>query len=245
MKSCFIFFLGIIQVFSLMAQEKVGSKEEQPLKNHFSFGGQILSRGWMAGMQYQRNHTRGRHHIVLQLSSLKHPSEKKRESLFMSQNGTRFVMNKVNYLMMIHAGYGRSYMLYGKDKFSKSSLSAVFSAGPSLAMVIPYRIYKFVPDPASPYTGTREETSFYEPVPFADVIGELGFMHGIKSVKYKPGLSVQAGLQLDMGDKDDFIRAVSLSIRTDYLLKEVAILLPDQEQWFISGGIGFLIGNAW
>jgi|GEM_PF-5013401 len=229
----------------LQGQGRHKIPEDQVLKNFFSFGGHLNTRGWDAGIQYERVRTKGRHLAVLQLSYMRDRGEIRRESLFKSQNGTNFVMNKVNYFMMLHTGVGRSFTLFDRDKFSRARLSAGFIAGPSLGLIIPYRIYRFVPYQGSTQLGYREEASFYDGVTYEDVIGELGLMRGSRNMRYCPGATAEFRLQMDLGEKADFIRAISLHLRADYFYRGVTIVLPKPQYLFLTGGIGFMLGNAW
>jgi len=247
MDSVFRFFSCLILSLPLYLEAQVRGKiaEEQILKNFFSFGGQILTRGWDVNIQYERARVKDRHLFVLHASHLKDRAELKRESLFRSQNGTNFIMNKVNYLMVLHAGYGRSFVLFDRNQFSKAQLSAGFVAGPTLGFLIPYKIYRFVPIQGNLQLGYREEATFYDGVAYEDVIGEMGIVQGSRDMKYCPGISLQGRLQLDLGEKADFIRSVLLSLRADCFVRDITLLLPYQQKVFYSGGIGFMLGNAW
>jgi hypothetical protein len=242
------FFLGILFLltgFGLKAQGSEIKEEVDTLRNHFSFGGKILSRGWELGLQFERSRIKGRHQFVVNLSQLKETGEIRRESLFQAQDGTRFVMNKVNYLVPLYFGYGRSITLIPKSRFSKVRLAMSLTLGPTLGIVVPYSVYKFVPFPGNPELGYREVSNFYEPLTFEEIIGEVGFVTGTRSASYRMGLTGIAGFQLDLGDKHDFIRAATLSFRADFFPGKVEIVRDQVRQMFLSGGIGILIGNAW
>jgi hypothetical protein len=242
------FFLGILFLLTLhrLTGQGVEIKEEvDTLKNHFSFGGKILSRGWELGLQFERSRVKGRHQFVVNLSHLKEMGEIRRESLFQAQEGTRFVMNKVNYLIPLHLGYGRSISLIPKTRFSKVRLAASLTLGPTLGIVAPYSVYKFVPFQGNPDLGYREVSTFYEQLSYEEIIGEVGFVSGARSAKYQIGVTGIAGLQLDLGEKHDFIRAATLSLRADFFPGKVELMRNQVRQVFLSGGIGILIGNAW
>ncbi len=242
------FFLGILFLltgFGLKAQGSEIKEEVDTLRNHFSFGGKILNRGWEVGLQFERVRVNGRHQFVLHLSHLKETGEIRRESLFQAQEGTRFVMNKVNYLIPLHLGYGRSVSLIPKTRFSKVRLAASLTLGPTLGVVAPYSVYKFVPFQGNPDLGYREVSTFYEQLSYEQIIGEVGFVSGARSAKYQIGLTGIAGLQLDLGEKHDFIRAATLSLRADFFPGKIELIRDQARQVFISGGIGILIGNAW
>lgn len=242
----FFFLVQFIWPVTLYGQVKSKLPEDLVLNHFFSFGGHLNTRGWDVGLQYEKARIKkGRHLAVLQLSYMRDRAEIKRESLFKSQNGTNFVMNKVNYFMMLHAGFGRSFTLFDRDKFNRARLSAGIVAGPSLGLIIPYRIYRFVPSQGNVLIGYREEASFYDDVKYEDVIGELGLMRSTRNMRYCPGATLQLRLQLDMGEKADFIRAISLHLRADYFYRGVTIVLPKEQYLFLSGGVGFMIGNAW
>jgi hypothetical protein len=242
------FFVAILAIWpiTLIGQVKSKLPEDLVLNHFFSFGGHLNTRGWDVGLQYEKARVnKTRHLAVLQLSYMRDRAEIRRESLFKSQNGTNFVMNKVNYFMMLHAGFGRSFTLFDRDKFNRARLSAGVIVGPSLGLIIPYKIYRFVPSQGNVLIGFREEASFYDDVKYEDVIGELGLMRSTRNMRYCPGATIQMRLQLDMGEKADFIRAISLHLRADYFYRGVTIVLPNEQFLFLSGGIGFMIGNAW
>jgi hypothetical protein len=242
------FFLGILFLLTLtgLNAQVGGIKEEvDTLRNHFSFGGKILTRGWELGLQFERARVKGRHQFILHLSHLKETGEIRRESLFQASEGTRFVMNKVNYLIPLHLGYGRSITLVPKTRFSKVRLAASLTLGPTLGIVAPYSVYKFVPFQGNPELGYREVSTFYEQLSYEEVIGEVGFVSGARSARYQMGLTGIAGLQLDMGEKHDFIRAATVSLRADFFPGKVELIRDQVRQVLISGGIGVLIGNAW
>lgn len=244
-RKCFTWILFLCTGAGLMAQTPVIREEVDTLKNHFSFGGQILTRGWKIGLQYERARISGRHQFILNLCHFKEIGELRRESLFRAQDGTRFVMNKVNYLLPIHLGYGRSFTLVHKTRFSKARLAMSITLGPTVGMIVPYSIYKFVPFAGNPDLGYREVSNFYEPLAYEEIIGEVGFVTGTRSAAFQMGVTGILGLQLDLGEKHDFIRAATLSFRTDFFPEKVEIVRNQSRQIFLSGGIGVLIGNAW
>lgn len=245
LRKCFTWILFLCTGAGLMAQTPVIKEEVDTLKNHFSFGGQILTRGWSMGMQYERARTNGRHQFIINLSHFKEIGEIRRESLYRAQDGTRFVMNKANYLLPIHLGYGRSFTLIQKTRFSKARLGLSITLGPTIGWVVPYSIYKFVPFPSNPDIGYREVSNFYEQLSYEEIIGEVGFVTGTRNAAFQLGSSATIGLQLDLGEKHEFIRAAILNFRTDFFPGKVEIMRNQNRQIFFSGGIGFLIGNAW
>lgn len=242
---CFTWIVFLCTGVGLMAQTPIIKEEVDTLKNHFSFGGQILTRGWSMGMQYERARINGRHQFIVSLSHFKEIGEIRRESLYRAQDGTRFVMNKVNYLLPFHLGYGRSYTLIQKTRFSKARLGLSITLGPTIGYVVPYSIYRFVPYQANPDIGYREVSNFYEHLAYEEVIGEVGFVTGTRTAAFQMGMTGTIGLQLDLGEKHEFIRAATMSFRTDFFPGKVEIMRNQNRQIFFSGGIGFLIGNAW
>ncbi len=240
---CLVCFSSLLH---LQAQRYGGTNQDSSvIRNYFSFGGQVLSRGWSAGLQYERAGQTTRHVFLAYLSHFKENGEIRRESLFRAQEGTRFVMYKVNYLIPLHLGYGRSFTLIEKSKISRSRLGLSLTLGPTLGIVVPYQVYKFVPIQGNPNLGYREVATFYESLAFEDVIGEVGFISGTRNASYVMGMTGMVSVQLDFGEKEDFIRAAFLSFRGDFFPGKVEMIRQEARQSYLSGGVGFWLGNAW
>lgn len=243
--ACLVLLGWSITALRAQIRDQQQEKEPEPIRNFFAFGGHVLTRGWNVGLQYERAVPSGRHLFIATVSHIKDRAELRRESLFQAQQGTRFVMNKVHYLVPIHLGYGRSFTLIEKTKVSRSRLGAGFTLGPTLGVVVPYSVYRFVPLQGNPELGFREVATFYQDLQYEDVIGEVGFVQGARSASYQFGMTGTLHVQLDFGEKDEFIRAASLLFRADFFPGKVDIMRNDPRQVLLSGGVGLLLGNAW
>jgi len=245
LKIWMIGFIGFIPLIGFSQYTTAEDTLSAPFRNHLAFGGGLLTRGWGLEVQYTLKANGYYHWFPLSLNYVKDYREFKRESLFKGQDGKSFILNKANYLLILGVAYGRMVDIIPIGKINKVNLKGGFAAGPSLALLVPYRIEKFVPDPNNPLLGTRQLTSFYEGVPYEQVISEAGFMSSTAEVKYKLAFTLRGQLELELGAEEAFIRAVTLGTRVDLFPNPIIVLIPYSRQVFYTGSIGFLMGNAW
>jgi hypothetical protein len=194
----------------------------------YSFGWGFATNAYFGNI---RTYNRTTYYSVGLGFDLKHPKESPKSTDFSSgapSSGFRkYAFGKQNYAVALRGGYG--FKRYYSEKASKNGVALALnvSGGATAALVIPYYLEigvsrtdqnKVVSTKYSPET----EKLFLEP----NIIrGKSNFFKGIGETKVIPGVYGQAGIHLDWGAFDEFLRAAEIGIQVDIYAKKIPIMV--------------------
>jgi hypothetical protein len=162
---------------------------------------------------------------------LKHPKEVGKSTDFTSSSANtgfrKYTYGKQNYATALRFGYG--IKRYYSEKASKNGvgLALNFSGGASMALMTPYYLEigtsrtdltKVMSTKYSPETAKI----FLEP---NQIRGKSGIQKGLTQTKLIPGGFAQAGVHIDWGAFDEYVRAAEIGIQLDVFAKPLPILV--------------------
>jgi hypothetical protein len=162
---------------------------------------------------------------------LKHPKEVGKSTDFTSSSANsgfrKYTYGKQNYATALRLGYG--IKRYYSEKAAKNGvgLALNFSGGASMALMTPYYLEigvsrtdltKVVSTKYTPETAKI----FLEP---NQIRGKSGIQKGITQTKVIPGGFAQAGVHIDWGAFDEYVRAAEIGIQLDVFAKRLPIIV--------------------
>lgn len=105
-----------------------------------------------------------------------------------------FVVYKTNYFYSFRPQYGRDFILFKKNPEEGVQVSAVFAAGPSVGVQLPYHILYQYPNSNVIVSEQYDPTKHTN---FNAIAGPGGIFDGIANTELILGINAKAGLSLD------------------------------------------------
>ncbi|MDZ7877269.1 MAG: hypothetical protein U5L45_06355 [Saprospiraceae bacterium] len=162
---------------------------------------------------------------------LKHPKEVGKSIDFTSSSSNagfkKYTYGKQNYATALRFGYGIKRYYSEKAAINGVGLALNFSGGASLALVTPYYLElgvsrtdltKIVSTKYTPETAKM----FLDPY---QIRGKSGIMKGIRQTNIVPGGHAKAGVHIDWGAFDEYVRAAEIGIQLDVFVKPLPIIV--------------------
>ena len=238
-------FIGFILIFQGAFCQELSSQDT--FHNSLMIGAKAHSFGW--GLDVQYIHKNGGKGLIFawDFATVKDRREIKRASVYKDQGGKDFVFDKINSLYTTSFTVGPMITLLPKNDFSKMVFRGSISAGPVLGILKPYYLELFVPSTVNPNTGYAELGIYdHNTVVITDIIGAASYFNGFSDLTFKPGAEIRAQGILDFATSSSFVRALTVAFQVQGFGSGIPILdKQEDKQLYISGQIGFLIGNAW
>ena len=186
--------------------------------------------GWAANAQFGnvRSYYKTTYYKfgIGELKSHKEVKKSTDPSNFGSQGFRQYTYGKQNFGLVLRGGVGMKR--YYTEKASKNgvALAMNYSAGLTMAMMLPYYL-----EIGGSRDGKTISTRYSDATArdFLDeykIKGKSGLFKGIGELKVIPGIHAQAGVHLDWGAFDEFLRAVEAGIQIDIFYKKLPIMAP-------------------
>lgn len=153
-----------------------------------------------------------------EIVGVKHPKEQRFTNV---NTGNSFILAKRNYLFSFRPQYGRDFILFRKAPEEGVQITAVFAAGPSIGLQVPYHIlYNF----ESPI-GLQSEQ--YDPDVHIEgnrIQGVAGIFDGIGGTKVLLGINAKAGINLSFWAFRNSISGLEAGFTFEAFTEETEIL---------------------
>lgn len=244
--------LGLWTILS--AQRKKDTASQFPYKSELTIGTGIQARGWnYLNLTYGWIPTPQRTLFCqLELAELKHVKERRHnyETLSLSGNQPKsFIYGKQNNFYVLRLGCGERRYFSDKNHSKTVAPAFTYSGGVSLGLLKPYYLDLIYRADNGSWT-TRAESfnatnqfKFLNPM---DVDGASGFGHGWNDVSLMVGGYARAGLLLDWGAWDSFVKSMELGVSVDFFFRKIPILiLNENTPVFVNLYANFYIGRRW
>jgi hypothetical protein len=128
--------------------------------------------------------------IGLEIVQVKSPKEVR----IQNNTGNIFTIGKKNYLYSFRPQYGRDFILFRKAPEEGIQISAVFAAGLSFGLLVPYHVLYNFPN------GQILSVAYDPNVHTIDnIIGPGNLLDGVGNSKILLGINAKAGMSLDFG----------------------------------------------
>jgi hypothetical protein len=166
----------------------------------------------------------------VEVVSMKHPKQVRMINPYY-YNAKSFVYGKLNYVLMLRAGYGFKKLLNRKPYWGGIELRAIYMGGISFAFA--NQVYLVFWDETISYTKVER----YNPDnPFHDeeyIYGRAPFFEGIGEITIYPGIYARGGLNFEFGTLNSKIRALEVGGVAEFFPKAIPIMAFNPEQSFI------------
>jgi hypothetical protein len=173
------------------------------------------------------------------LGELNHFKETRKNSDFAGLNPgsgfSSYVFGKQNSFFTVRGGMG--VKRYYSEKAAKNgvAIGLTYGGGVNLGLLKPYYlevsagrdagIIQLKYSPAS-------EREFLDQNPFRPVRGSAGLIKGLEETKVLPGIYGRAGVHVDWGAFDEYLKAVEAGIMLDIFPKKVPIMVNEENRPF-------------
>ncbi|MEI6815000.1 MAG: hypothetical protein WCL14_00210 [Bacteroidota bacterium] len=241
--------LGILLVFmagSFSAQ--ILYKEDPPVLIKYEGMGGIFLHTEGFGFNYRKakNITFNRRWIwEIDGETMTHPKEVSTTNQYI-ENAKSYVYGKLNNLYILHAGYGRQHILYGIENKGNVEIRLTYIGGLSLGIAKP--VYLDVLTDASQGT-TGEATEKFDPLNPQhpeNIIGKASFTYGFDELKLHPGLYGRCGLSFMDKTENNTVYVLETGFTFDAYMSKIPIMaLTDNNQFYLTFYLNFMIGKKW
>lgn len=220
MKKLFLITIVVLYAPLIMAQGFDFSDEDYI--SEFIYGANINTNGGLIGGIFFKNtkiiKPKVYRSLGFEIVGIKNSKEIRTQSV---RTGNTFIPGKRNYLYSIRFQYGRDYILFRKGPEEGVQVSAIFAAGPSIGLQIPYYIlYNFDGEARSEQYDPNVHTDLNE------ILQAGGFLEGIGGTQFLFGGNIKAGLSLDFGTFRNSITGVEAGFTLEVFNKKAELLAP-------------------
>ncbi len=175
------------------------------------------------------------------LSSFRDPSETRVPSLYSSQGGRDYVLDKQNQVYFLGMTAGAQYTLIQRTEFSRVQVSGGLGVGPIWAIRKPYLLEVIRGNTlvVEPYQGPEVQS-------FESIFGQGEFLRRFDLISTQWGARVRGNLTVDLSGTSFFVRALHLGFQGDFFSSPVPILFSGANRssfWGVYAG--FVVGTAW
>lgn len=240
-----IYLVTLLLVFStaiLFSQDRDRRpREAKGVVYNKEMGGhlQLMTNGWSLGGHYGIINTYYKTRIYsFEIGELKNAREQRQSTGFgggsFSNTSRSFIYGKQNNFYTIKFGMGEKRYFSEKADRKGVAVGMTYSVGPSLGLIKPYylEIQSSDPNNGRPairdvrYDGTEESDFLKYPLIFGASSSLLGF----NELSVALGGQAKAGLHLDWGAYDEFLRALEVGISVDIYSKNIPIMVTDDNR---------------
>ncbi len=244
----------------LIAQEsdslRQAKKEKKGIvfEKEFSIDLRLHTNGWAVAGNYGKIETYKRTQLFqVEIGEIKHPKEI-RQSFDFATSGTNvassFVYGKQNNFYQINASYGYKHYFSEKAKRRGVAVGMTYMGGFSLGILKPYYLELIELDPnGGGYTTTPRKYTEETAEDFLNtglIFGGGGVLRGFTEIKPRPGLHAKAGLHLDWGAYDQFVKAIDVGVMVNgYFSKIPIMILEENRPVFVNFYLTIELGRRW
>lgn len=210
----------------------------------------IHTHGWTVGYQIGKIKTYYKTVFYnFELGELKHHKEVRKSTDFSSispSSGFRsYTFGKQNYGFVLRGGIGAKR--YYTEKAAKNGVAVglVYSGGLTAALMKPYYV-----EVGGTRDGSASQSIKYSPETsknFLDpykIRGKGGFLKGINETSIIPGIHAQAGVHIDWGAFDEFLKAIEVGVMLDVFPKKLPIMVAEENRpYFMNLYVSLQLGK--
>jgi hypothetical protein len=205
-----------------------GQQEDDSYQRELSYGVNFNTNGGLIGGGMIKSTHRLRdkwyHFGAIEIVEVKHPKEQVR---FNQETGGTYVVGKSNYLFSIRPQYGREHVLFKKAPESGVQVNAIFAAGPTLGLVVPYLInYNYGANRTPPVSDVRTEQ--YNPKTHRDqdIMGRAGVFRGLSQNDLKLGANFKSAVSFEYGRYREGVTGVETGLLVE-MFPTRPIIIPE------------------
>jgi len=213
------------------------------LKQEFTGGGMIHTRGWGLLLRRVKNKTFMRKRVFeLEAVSMEHPKEIRSVNPYY-ENSNSYKYGELNQVVVTRFGYGRHNVLYAK--FDKGvEIRYLYIGGFSMAWAKP--IYLEIGHPTVPYEYITTER--YDPAKHTidNIYGRSSVFKGIDKMGFYPGIYGKFGFSFEYGKKTKAVRSLEAGVIVDYFIRDVPMMaLINNDPYYLTFYLAVNFGVKW
>lgn len=214
------------------AQSPSASPNDDPsYRKEFVYGLNFNTRaGLIGGLSVRSTHVLSENwsrYWSIEAVEVKHPKERR----LASYNGSSFISDKVNYMYVLRPSIGAQRVIFRKAPESGVQVNALFGAGPSIALMMPYYVYYDYTqrDPTSgrPIGNEDIRAEAYNPDVNTDInriIDRAPLFSGISEIKPRVGAHFRGALSFEYGRYRDAVAGIETGFLLEYYATRPDIL---------------------
>jgi hypothetical protein len=177
-----------------------------------------------------------------ELNEKKSPKEHKISTSADQFNYSSVVPYKINNFYEFKMAIGQQHLIGGKGNKNGVAVTALYSAGVSLALLKPYYV-----NVQNPQTGATSQKTFEQLLQdtTGDVVtGASGFTVGWGHLSVKPGLNAKQAMRFDYGRLNQTVTAIEAGITEEFYFSKIPqMILVPQKQFFFNAYVTILFGS--
>ena len=195
--------------------------------------------------------------IEIEIMDLKHPKEKRQQSLFSSgrTSAKGYVFGKQNNFYNVNANLGWVRTIAEKGRKSGVAVSMYYAGGISIGLAKPYYL-DLIYDRSGEFEIRSEKyTPGPEPEGNADlylnpiyIFGSSGFAAGLNELKIHPGLQGKVALNFDWANYSEFVKALEVGAMVNTYFQRIPILVDDDVKnhfIYVNLYLRLMLGKRW
>lgn len=200
----------------------------------FTFDIRLHTNGFALGVNIGKIKTYYRTRFYqFEIGELKHSKENRQSFDYQSgingRSSRSFIFGKRNSFFALRAAIGEKKYLTAKAKDRGLSAGYTYSIGPTLGLLKPYFLELFRSEDGRDFISTEkfsdDNASFF--LDERNIFGSAGFSRGLKEISVVPGFHAKAGIHLDWGAFDEFVKAIEAGFMLDVFVRRVPILVEN------------------
>ena len=244
-----VFIMLLVGICLAVSPIQAQPEDEKEISGGFISGIHFSNRGWGVSFNYLSGPDYRQWIASIDIHSMRDGRENLIDPFF-GNRGKRYVYGKLHNFWVVVPGVGIQKNVIPRGNGNLVNVRVGAKAGPAIGLLNPYYLEIFEPLPGRPLIGDRVVAA-YDPAihSYGKIVGRAGLLASELNLKAQIGASLGIHAFLDFTRSSHFVNGMELSIRTDFFAKPVPILAEldklENQQMFLSGTIGFVLGNRW
>ena len=163
------------------------------------------------------------------IGELKHYKELSKSmdgvTLYPTSGFGSYSFGKQNYCFPVRLSYGIKHYYTEKAAINGVALGVSYSGGLTLALMKPYYLELSNAQDVQPLIIKYSPETADQFLDITRIHGKADFFKGVGETKIIPGIHLQAGLHLDWGAFDEFLKAAEAGVMLDVFVKKLPIMV--------------------
>ncbi|WMJ72691.1 hypothetical protein RCC89_05865 [Cytophagaceae bacterium ABcell3] len=171
------------------------------------------------------------HTFGAEIVNVRHPQEERRTSF---STGNSYVYGKENYMMPLRLFYGRTYILFPKDRDEGVQIDLIVKGGPSLGLLKPYYVLYDYSDRTADQVLIRSVPFNHQRHRTDNILGHGSFFSGIGDTQVVPGVHFSTSLMLSFMNFNENITGVEAGFNIEAFPRRMNIIPTAHNRWLFS-----------
>lgn len=140
-------------------------------------------------------------------------------------SSSSFIYGKLNDLLVLRAGYSAERRIYGKPRWGGVEPRWMYGIGASLGLLKPYYyVVAVASNTSGQYEEVLEYQTFEDSNNWIDIIGKAPFKYGLDEIKFRPGVYIKGGMDLEIGASKARAQSIAVGGMVEYFPQGVRLM---------------------